>query len=117
MAAFWLLATQHCNLEAAQVLEEHAAAEQGCCAGGEAHCVHDGCRSVEDLGYRDMSIAKVPPPVLTLCACLISVHDAWLASATQLAYLDIAFERPREWVPVWQFVRRAALSPRAPAIV
>jgi hypothetical protein len=116
MAAFWLLATQHCNLEAAQLLAEHAPSEQNCCEGGEAHCVHDGCRSVEDLGFSVSNVTKAPLPALTLCACWELMATTLVAAEAPSAWTDLAVERALDWVPTWQFVRRAACSPRAPAI-
>ncbi|MDO8544817.1 MAG: hypothetical protein Q7S40_30605 [Opitutaceae bacterium] len=120
LLAFWLLATQHCRLEAAGLIEPHAVADQTCCPGGEAHCSHDGCDTVENEGYRiDSDSAVIPAPQFAACLCLI----CWNLSVPSFeiregdASSSENFERPLNWVPTWQFVQRAALLPRAPSFV
>ncbi len=115
LATFWLPVTLCCALEA---------------AGGEAICVNDachdaaddsakdGCRLVEDGRYHPaVALIKVVPPAVDLSALAMGMmrlrtlenaledrHAAVLAEA----------ERPRDWVPVWQFERRAAAPAHAP---
>lgn len=119
LLAFWLLATQHCGLEAAGLLEPHTASDQTCCPGGEAHCSHDGCEMVEDGNYRgDSGTAVISAPQFADCLCFI----CWNLSVPPLEVREDnspteSFERPLNWVPTWQFVQRAALSPRAPSLV
>lgn len=117
--ALWLLATQHCGLEAAGIFEQHTAVDQTCCAGGEPHCSHDGCDTVENGSYRiDSDAAIVPMPQFAECFCLICFTLS--APPLEIAAGDSPceyIERPLDWVPTWQFVQRAARSPRAPSLV
>ena len=117
--AFWLFATQHCGLEAAGLFAGHDDLMEGrsCCttAGG---CENDGCATVEDGAYRpDQGSLVVPAPSLTAVGWLISC-DVALPKKTQSERPSRSepFERPLDWVTTWQFVQRAALSPRAPSL-
>lgn len=116
--ALWLLATQHCGFEAAGIFEQHTAVDQTCCAGGEPHCSHDGCDTVEGGSYRiDNDTPSVPAPQFAECFCLICSDLA--APLLEVSAGDLPcelVERPLNWVPTWQFVQRAALSPRAPSL-
>jgi hypothetical protein len=118
LVAFWLLATQHCGLEAAEIFEPHKSADQTCCPEGEAHCSHDGCEMVEDGGFRaDSDAPGIPTPQFATCLNFI----CWDLSVPPLKVCEgdssaERFERSLNWVPTWQFVRRAALSPRAPSL-
>lgn len=116
--ATWLLATQHCGLEAAGVFEQHTAVDQKCCSGGEPHCSHDGCDTVENGNYKvDSDVPTVPVPQFVECFCLICCHISappLEASVDDLSWKYI--ERPLNWVPTWQFVQRAAPAPRAPSL-
>ena len=118
LVAFWLLATQHCGLEAAGIVEQHTPVEPACCAGGEPHCSHDGCDAVEDGSYTSVGDAPiVPAPLFAECFCLICGDLS--ALLREVAAGDLSWEyieRPLNWVPVWHFVQRAALSPRAPSL-
>ncbi|MGH7945602.1 MAG: hypothetical protein ACREH8_07670 [Opitutaceae bacterium] len=119
MALLWMPITQHCGLEAAAgLLESHAPADQSCCPGGEEHCSHDGCEVIEGGGYKiDDGTPRLVAPQLVVCLCLIyqSVVVPPLEDATTI-WSAQDFERPLDWVPAWQFVQRAALSPRAPSL-
>jgi hypothetical protein len=118
LLAFWLVATQHCGLEAAGVLSGHEAEAAGCCASSEG-CENDGCATVEDGGYRLGNTAPIlaSPELVT---CLWSV-DWNLKVPPRELRTDVSFrtpfERPLDWLPTWQFVQRAALLPRAPSLV
>lgn len=116
--AFWLVATQHCGLEAAGVFGAHAEEElAGCCTTGGG-CVTDECGTVEDGNYRsDNTVRAMAAPQLTVCAvltrCRITVPPRGALPAVGRGH----FEPRLDWIPTWQFVRRAALSPRAPSLV
>lgn len=115
--ALWLLATQHCGLEAAGIFERHAGVDPACCIGGEPHCSHDGCDVVENGSYRSDGATPVPAPQFAECFCLICCDLS--ASLVEIAEIDLSWEhseRPLSWVPTWHFVQRAALSPRAPSL-
>jgi hypothetical protein len=118
MAVFWLFATQHCGLESAGLLGvscEQTAGMHDC--GGADHST-DGCQVVESGTYKlANSLVKVSAPQLTECACLICLQCVapMLAPAVEVAAEDYA-ERPQDWIPVWSFEQRTALSPRAPSL-
>jgi hypothetical protein len=117
MAALWLLATQHCGLESAGLLA------QGCeQSDGDHHCgatehVADGCKVVEGAGYKTSNAAvQVPAPQLVASLCLrrVDVLEPAVEQSRETA-LARHTERPRDWVPQWRFVRRAAAPSRAPS--
>lgn len=113
MAWLWLPATQHCGLEAAGVLTarcEHLGAV-GC-----GHCAPDGCNAVESGSYKiGNGTPKVLPPQLAACVCLNATAPVLVSEAA--VFSRSYEERPLEWVPSWQFARRAALLPGAPSLV
>ncbi|MDO8544824.1 MAG: hypothetical protein Q7S40_30640 [Opitutaceae bacterium] len=117
MVAFWLLATQHCGLEAAGVWhgDEHVAT---CCATASG-CVNDGCSVVEGGNYNPaVNPLKVSAPDLLSCICLFCASSVPVDALDDAGWIATVFlERPPDWVPTWQFVQRAALSPRAPSLV
>lgn len=115
MAVFWLLATLHCDLEAAGLFQDGHADQ---CCSSSLGCASDGCQVVEGGGYKPSSDAlKVSAPDLVSCACLICLA----ASPVEVPERDLLpegfVERPREWVPTWQFVQRAAPLSRAPSAI
>jgi hypothetical protein len=63
-------------------------------------------------------VVKVPAPDLLTCLSLIYAC-APPATALQESSACPAelIQRPLDWLPTWQFERRAALSPRAPSLV
>lgn len=119
--ALWLGATQHCNLEAAGILASNtdAASGNGCCAGSDVGCATDGCESVENTAYRTASDSiAVDAPAFVCCQCLVCFSLDF--SPTEVVTISASctdLERPLDWVPTWQFVQRAALSPRAPSLI
>lgn len=112
VVAIWLLATQHCGLEAAGLVVDpsHTLA---CCAQG-ANCNH-GCKSVEEGAYRfSGEFIKVPAPDLLAWLGLMCATPVITDEAGRLLPPEPS-DRPSVWVAPWQFVQRAALSPRAPS--
>lgn len=113
--ALWLWGTQHCTLEAAGLLDFGASAA-ACESDATGHCVADNCDSLENGAFRtaDSSI-ELAPPAATCADCLLCL--ALLAPPTE-APPFFATTEPADcdlnWVPVWQFVRRAAPPARAP---
>ena len=114
VAAFWLLATQHCGLEAMGFAldSNHNAAH---CASGEDI---DACKTVEKVGFKLMGNGvSVPAPDLLVCLLLICAPSIPVAGCDGGSGMPADFiERPRGGVSTWQFVQRAALSPRAPTL-
>lgn len=118
LAAFWLLATQHCGLEAVGLLVqgcEKADGQHGC--NGTEHAA-DGCQIVESPTYKASNAqVKVPAPLLVACFCL----DCFTAAERTRTVVPETpswryAERPRDWVPSRNFVQRVALAPRAPSL-
>lgn len=118
LLAFWLLATQHCGLEAAGLFDSHGDQPAGCCQATDG-CRGDGCRAIEGGEFRpDGSSVKIATPQLTACLCLACGSFALHAPEFELAATPTEIlERPRDWVSTWHFVQRAALSPRAPSAI
>jgi hypothetical protein len=122
LLAVWLVATQHCGLEAAtEFFGAHSeeSAGTGCCPGDRSGCVNDGCEAIEDALYKsDVADLRLPAPQLAACLDL-SFLPPLVPPTEDLSRRPsrLDFERPLDWLPTWQFVQRAALSPRAPSVV
>lgn len=121
LAVLWLPATLHCDLDAIQLFAAHV---DSCCstacdahpaAADDAPCTTGSCAVVEEGAYRPChDNLGVAAPELIVVANLAEI---WTALAVeQRAELVV---RPAESPPAhgrpWQFVRRAAQSPRAPS--
>ena len=111
LAVLWLPLTQHCRMEAAGVIAT-------ACESAHSHaCANCGCGAVEDGGYKlDTASVKLPPPSILACLCYLCPP---LEISLDISYREPAPEsvdRPLDWVPSWQFVRRAAPPSRAPSI-
>lgn len=120
LLALWLPTTQHCGLEAAELIaaEIPHGAEAKCCEMGDSPCTHDGCNVVESSLIKSSSDPlKVPTPSLAACACLLCLQLVPPVVAAEPIFAVTASESPEHWVPVWQFVRRAAPPVRAPSLV
>lgn len=116
LAALWLPATQHCGLEAAGLLADQCADGHGltdCVAKGD--CASDDCGTLEGGNYRsEVAPVKVSPQWFT---CIFLLSDALVASQPEPdSTLAVADTRGRleDWVPSWQFERRAAAPAHAP---
>ncbi|OAM87380.1 hypothetical protein OH491_27205 [Termitidicoccus mucosus] len=128
LAAVWLPAAQHCQLEALDIIAAHE-----CHAGGggaeeahgkrshEAPCAHENHNEIEGGSYsffKDNTGA--PIPLLSPCLCLTCLYH-FLSEAADARPAELLSpspdhrEHPQDWVPAWTFARRAAPSPRAPS--
>jgi hypothetical protein len=118
--AVWLVATQHCNLEAAGILTPHASEgpEAGCCSGSNKDCSTDNCDVLEGGTYRNANESDLlSAPSFVCCHCFICLSVVFPpAEATIQVTSRTDFERPLDWVPTWQFLQRAALLPGAPSV-
>lgn len=114
LLATWLPATEHCALEAAGFFAETC--PDGC-AGTPGE--KDGCDTVENGAYKlSGDTLKVPAPDLFVCVCQLCLHQIQLDATRELVPSSAAlYARPRDWVPSWQFVRRAAPPSRAPTLL
>lgn len=117
LLAFWLMATQHCGLEAAGLLDNHPESASPVCCNGQGHCTHDGCDLVErgSITSSNGSI-KVPMPSMHECVCLLCLQVVALSFVEPAKESVQGIDKPLGWVPTWHFERRAAPSPRAPAL-
>ena len=114
LLTLWLPATLHCALEMGSPFDSASA----CCTGenaavGDDHCAIDNCAVLESNLVRPVGDdLVVPAPVLLTClCCLIESTPETIIVPT------VSPERthcPPELARTWQFVERAALSPRAP---
>jgi hypothetical protein len=110
----WLPVTQHCDFEAAGLFGGDCT---NCVA--TAPCIDDDCGTIEAGLYRSGTIGlKVPAPALSSCdwqlkLYVLSAQDVEERSSTPRYLL----ERPRDWVPIWHVVRRAAPLSRAPSVL
>lgn len=119
LLALWLPATQHCTLEAAGLIAPEAEhAETSSCCDTDERCSHDGCGLVENglIKTADASF-KVPAPDLSVCLCFLCVQLVLPAAPDAPAVPVTAAEHPLDWLPTWQFERRAAPPVRAPGCI
>ncbi len=114
VAAFWLLATQHCNLEAMGFALDSNHDSAHCASEQEI----DACKTSEEVGFRHMRNGlTVPSPDLLVSWLLISAPSIPADGRDSGSVVPADFiEHPLGWVPTWQFVQRAALAPRAPTL-
>ncbi|MCX6922123.1 MAG: hypothetical protein NT154_02720 [Verrucomicrobia bacterium] len=119
IATLWVAAGAHCRLEVLPGLEflsccQHTEAEKTP-AHHEKDCGDDGCATIE-LGFYKVSKQQVSPvkPLLAFVAWLVPSPGNWQASASD-PLVSIA-PSPPELVPLWQFLQRTALPPRAPSL-
>lgn len=109
-ALCWVPITQHCRFEAAglSVVEcEHAPS---------VVCSADCCGVVESGSYKNRAgKLKVSAPAILTSTWQIVVLAAEIALPEPSPRWPELI-RPPEWIPSWQFVRRAAPPSRAPNV-
>ncbi len=87
---------------------EHAAADS---------CAKDGCNTLESGSYKlGVVKTKAPAPTLHAPLFLVLMPTTLTVAVAEFGFTPEEFARPLDWVPSWQFVRRAAPPSRAPAI-
>ena len=116
LLALWLPATQHCGLEAAELLMQcgdESAAAHGV-APGES-CSGDACEVVESGAYysSDASLKVCPTDLLVIGGLVCAAPVGLTAAAAFSARPDHPRRQP-DWVPAWHFVHCVARLPRAP---
>lgn len=112
LLALWLPTTQHCMLEAAEFVQK-SCHEQG--AASDQKCAADECATLESAQYRLAStFIQVVAPEWHDCLCLLCLKAPEFQSDASIRSALTASEYPRDWVPTWHFVRRAAPPSRAP---
>lgn len=74
----------------------------------------DGCNEVEAGNYQNvLPTIKPAPATLVVCDCFLGGSD--LDSPPDDGVVCTGtFDRPRDWLVSWQFVRRAAAPAHAP---
>lgn len=121
LALLWLPATVHCGLEAAGLVEHADACGHEDHRKNDAdsgHCDADNCSLVEDGAYAPShQLVKVAAPIALLHVCHAVMRLAFETRARVVAEISPRTESPPEINRTWQFVARAALSPRAPSLV
>ena len=124
LLATWWLATMHCRVEASigsGVFACENDSREADTASDEHACDDDVCHIVEDGNYRNaVANVHVAPPALSpddgLAKAIAQIMSVHALANPQPAFAAAAFfERPRDWVPGWSFVRRAAPLSRAPS--
>ena len=117
LAAFWLVAINHCTLEQIPGLSF-----LGCCDHEDAaphqdnDCDTDGCAAVEDGLYKSEETQPgISVPVFVLAVSLVPSLDEHAQSLFTLP--DFSALASPELAVTWQFFFRAAAPPRAPSLV
>lgn len=118
--ALWLAASQHCGLEAIGLIPHevpHATASHCCDASGDP-CTHDGCNVVEGAMVKPAPTSlKAPSVNLVACAYIICLQLVTPDVSAQPTLAVSEIDHAQNWVPIWQFVRRAAPLSRAPSLL
>lgn len=111
LVAIWLPVTQHCGLEGAGLIARQCASD---CTSGRTGA--DDCCAVEKAQCKlGNDTIKVPAPEILSSVPLLNVCLISLTAKVGTADLPVdSFERPQNWIPSWQFTRRAAPPSRAP---
>lgn len=113
LAGIWLPATACCSLEAAGI-DVFCAAAGGCDEGHGDDSTQVACNQIEAGKYHPESpMVKVAPSVFVL-AVVLPFPGVQLKAPPEDTPDWAATDRPRDWVPVWQFERRAAAPAHAP---
>jgi len=118
LLAIWLTATQHCALEAAGILKVQTGETIACCT-PITGCSQDGCELVERGSISaSLNSIKLPAPELQPLLVFVSLQLYFPIEVIKPSpEFAEGFERSLEWVPTWHLERRAAPSPRAPALI
>jgi hypothetical protein len=86
-----------------------------CHDSGSGNAAADGCNLIEEGNYNSaVASVKVMPRIAIVGACFICVREFAPDLATADAIFVSEIARPRDWVPIWQFERRAAAPAHAP---
>ena len=113
----WMLATNHCEIHAIGGVVEttQAAIDLQCCPDNPIE-VRSLCDTNESDSYRGASgNAKAGPPVLaTLGYEHQAAHRPTLSKCLDSRFVESESEPSANWIPKWQFDRRAAAPAHAP---
>lgn len=114
LTLLWVPLTQHCGWEALGLVAKTCTAVV---CSDVRPCAGDACKEMENGSYKSSSdgIKASAPQLLAVAGACLN-----LASVNPIVAQPpppSAVERPFDWVPSWQFVRRAAPPARAPALI
>ncbi len=117
LLALWLPATLHCEMEMAGLFADSGTCHDRNSSGGTASedCAVDACAMLESGGFHSPTntfLFKAPD----LTACLLLLVPPLEFVSPPAIRLDRT-TAPAELIQTWQFVRRAALPPRAPSFL
>lgn len=115
----WFSATVHCGIEVLGELLSHEHGHGNLC-NEKGACARDACDLLEDSGYRGEVAAFSVKPFSPDGAALLPATVSWLVSLREVDESEVwkppvDYERPR--LMAWQFERRAAPWPGAPAFL
>lgn len=81
-------------------------------------CDADNCQSVEDSAYKPgVTKLKTVAPILMAVTCLCCLQDIAPRTIIVPVISPAQTDAPLELAPSWQFITRAAPSPRAPGFL
>ncbi len=117
LAAFWLLAINHCKLEQIPVLSFLVCGDHDDAAPHQDNdCDTDGCATVEDGLYKtEETQPGISAPVFLLAASLVPTLED--CAHVPFAHADFSTVASPELPVTWQFSFRAAAPPRAPSLL
>lgn len=117
LAAFWLLAINHCKLEQIPGLSFLVCCDHADAAPHQDNdCDTDGCSAVEGGLYKSEETQPgISMPVFGLAVSLVPSLDEHAQALFSLPHFS-ALASP-ELAVTWQFSFRAAAPPRAPSLV
>lgn len=92
---------------------------ESCCSQGSCHddskTPTDNCSLLEGGHYQGaVSLVKIAPAMVQKCACLICLRPVAPKAELNAVVFVTDIARPRDWIPIWQFERRAAAPAHAP---
>lgn len=112
LALLWVPASMACALEAAGW--DFMCSTPCCDDEADEKAPVATCSVVENGDYVTPTAAmKVSPTVVALCTCCICLR-APITILPESGQIIGDTARPHDWVPVWQFERRAAAPAHAP---
>lgn len=112
LATIWLPVTMCCALEAAAGVSPSCMEK---CDTDSKSDAKDACSMVENGHYQSsVPSVRIAPPLTDLCTCLLCVRAVVSEPQTARAVYLAKMTRERDWVPIWQFERRAAAPAHAP---
>ena len=108
----WGPATMCCALETAGL--DTLCSDAACHENGGMEAT-GGCCVLEDGNYQStVFTVKVTPSLVAQCVCFICAKAFAPELEIREAVVVSEIGRPRDWIPIWQFERRAAAPAHAP---